>query len=74
MLRIVQSLQKIECCWTMMANRASYAGWVVPGKDLGLYSKHSGKPLKGFKQESDLYLFLKILFWLLSKEEILREE
>lgn len=70
MLKIV--LQKNKYCWTMIANGQDQLFRV--GKDLGVYSKHSGKPQQAFKQGSDLCLFLKILFWLLSKEELLRKE
>lgn len=48
-------------------------GWEAPGRNLGLYSKCSGKPQQGFKKGSDLCLFLKLLFRLMSKEEMGKE-
>lgn len=44
------------------------AGW--PQERTGLCSKCNGKIQKGFKQGSELCLFLKILLWLLSRDEI----
>lgn len=62
--------EQVECDGQEQWLGSITQGWVAPGKDLGLYSKCSGKPQKGFKKGSDLCLFLKLLFWLKSKEEM----
>lgn len=47
--------------WAGAVIRANYTGLGGPGKYMGLYSKCSGKPQKGFKQESDLLGFKDII-------------